>query len=119
MPEKKAQSSMEILIVVAIVIAMSTTILAGFNSIKDSTTGLGIAKANSLDALNKSGKSFVIQKIVPSESPGKLSLNIITSPSEGITCADINGSGTKKLLIEKGLYPAADLNIAANGADCG
>jgi hypothetical protein len=113
MTDKKAQASMEMIFIATFVIIICVVILGYFNSIKSSTVAISLAKANTLDALNKSSKNFTIQKIDFTEGAGIIELNILTIPSD-IGCLDINGAGTRQLIIEKAGYSAGTVTIKAN-----
>ena len=117
--KKKAQASSELIIVIAIVLILSVAVLGYFNSIKNPTIAMGLAKTNTLDALAKSEKSFTIREIIFSEPGGNPTLDITTSPVT-VGCRppndDINAKGTKDMIISKGLY--ADIAINLNGNPC-
>jgi ABC-type transport system involved in multi-copper enzyme maturation permease subunit len=118
MTDKKAQASMEMIFIATFVIIICVVILGYFNSIKSSTVAISLAKANTLDALNKSSKNFTIQKIDFTEGAGSIEINILTMPASGIECLDINGSGTRQLIIEKAGYSAGTVTIKANSNPC-
>ncbi|MDD5162828.1 MAG: hypothetical protein PHD95_01325 [Candidatus ainarchaeum sp.] len=118
MADKKAQASLELLFIATLVIVISIAILGYFNSIKGQTVALGLAKTNTLDALNKAQTNFSIEKIDLSvESNGNIDLNIITIP-DTMACSDINGSGTRELIIAKAGYSAGSVTIRANNIEC-
>ncbi len=118
MADKKAQASMELLLIATFVIIICVAMLGYFNSIARPTVAMSLAKANTLDALNKSQKNFSIQRIDSLETPSGIELNIMTMPSSGIGCLDINGSGTRELIIAKAGYSAAGVTVKANGTAC-
>lgn len=113
----KAQASMELIIIISVIIGASVAVLGFFNSIQNSTVALGLAKANTLEAVSKSQIIFTIDRISLDETG--LVLAITTKPElpPETGCRDINAQGTKNLIVSKGLYPGT-LAVTLNGANC-
>ncbi len=80
----KGQSSFEILLIAAVIIILSLTVVSKFFSISDSFTAMAILKEASLEKLSSSDvKEFhAIQKIGYSiPNPGQIDLTVYFTPS--------------------------------------
>ena len=121
----RGQTSIEIIIIASAIFVLATIILGGFNPTKNSTIALGIVKEKALRALNAGEKNFIIEKIEFQEpSSGVINFSIYTIPNTDIDCIeipliqkdDINASGSKAFIEEKGIYNT--VSISLNGTEC-
>lgn len=117
----KAQTSFETILLATAIIMLAIVSVGYFNSIKNPTLAMGIAKTNTLKALNaiqEPEKNFIIKQISFTEdlAANSITLNILTDNSN-LECTDIDYQGTKDLIQNQGLYTNVTI-ILNNSKTC-
>ena len=113
---KKAQTSLEMIIIALVVIVIATSIVGLYNSINQPTIALGLAKTSTLSALNASQSNFTINEMrIALQTGSAITFAISTTPTS-ITCFDIKAGDTKNLIISKNWYSTVNINL--NGILC-
>jgi len=112
---ERGQVSIEILLLAAVIIAMSIAVFMYYISIMDTTTALQVIKVAALKQVSESDELFTIERVeYKTSGTGNVIFCITTKP----TSANLDLGAIETAVVDRTSFEAANISIELNTSSC-